>query len=56
MNYELESVRPRGGPKKTWCEVIEKDCQTQQLRKEDDMKLINVNYGCCAIDTKTGRE
>jgi len=28
-------VRPRGRPKKTWSEVIEKDCQTRQICKED---------------------
>jgi len=27
MDYEVEGVRPRGRPKKTWSEVIEKDCQ-----------------------------
>ena len=25
MDYEVEGVRPRGRPKKTWSEVIEKD-------------------------------
>jgi len=25
MDYEVEGVRPRGSPKKTWSEVIEKD-------------------------------
>jgi len=27
MHYEVEGVRPRGGPKKTCSEVTEKDCQ-----------------------------
>jgi len=31
MDYEVESVRPRGKPKKTWIKVIEKDRQIQQL-------------------------
>jgi len=37
MDYEVEGVRRRSGPKKTWCEVVEKDCKTQQLSKEDTM-------------------
>jgi len=47
MDDEVEVVRPRDRPKKTWSKVIEKDCQTQQLCKEDDVdsrkwrKLIN---------------
>jgi len=31
----MEGVRPRGGPKKTWIEVVEKDCQIRQLLEED---------------------
>jgi len=26
MEYEVEGARPRGRPKKTWREVVEKDC------------------------------
>jgi len=37
MDYEVEGERPRSGPKKTWSEVIEKDCQSQQTCKEDTM-------------------
>jgi len=36
MDYEVERVRPRGRQKKTWSEVIEKDCQIQQICKEDN--------------------
>jgi len=25
MEYEVESVRPRGRPKRTWTEVVQKD-------------------------------
>jgi len=35
MDYEVEGVRPIGRPKKTWSEVVEKDCWTQQLNKKD---------------------
>jgi len=37
MDYELEGVRPRGRPKKTWTEVTEKDYQTRQICKKDAM-------------------
>jgi len=30
MDYEVEGVRPKGTPKKTWSEVIEEDCQTDK--------------------------
>jgi len=35
MDYEVEGVRPRGRPKKSWSEVTEKDFLTQQICKED---------------------
>ena len=35
IDFEVECVRPRGRPKKTWSKVIEKDCQTRQIYKED---------------------
>jgi len=28
MDYEVERVRIRGRPKKTWSDVVKKDCQT----------------------------
>ena len=33
----MEGARPRGRPKKTWREILEKDCQAQKLNKEDAM-------------------
>jgi len=27
MEYEVEGSRPRGKPKRTWREVVQKDCQ-----------------------------
>jgi len=47
MEYEVHGPRPRGRPKRTWGEVVEKDCQAHKLNKEDAMdhsrwrKLIN---------------
>ena len=35
MEYEVEGARPRGRPKKTWREIVEKDCQACKLNRED---------------------
>jgi len=35
MDFELQGVRPRGRPKKTWSEVIEKDFLTRQMCTEN---------------------
>ena len=37
MDFEVEGVKPRGSPKKTWSEVTEKDCETRQICKENAM-------------------
>jgi len=37
MEYEDEGARPRGRPKKTWREIVEKDCQALKLNTEDAM-------------------
>ena len=37
MAYEVEGSRPRGRPKRTWREVVEKNCQARKLNKEDDV-------------------
>jgi len=48
MEYEVEVYRPRGKPKRTWKEVVQKDYQPHNLTKEDAMdrgrwkKLIKV--------------
>jgi len=34
MEYEVEGARPRGRPKKTWREIVEKDCQVRGLNRE----------------------
>jgi len=33
----VEGARPRGIPKKTWREIVEKDCQARGLNREDAM-------------------
>jgi len=30
-----DGARPRGRPKKTWREIVEKDCQAGKLNRED---------------------
>jgi len=35
MEYEVKGTRPRGRPKKTWREIVEKDCQTRGMNRED---------------------
>jgi len=37
MEYEVEGTRPRGRPKRTWREVMQKDCQVCKLNREDAM-------------------
>jgi len=33
MVYEVEGARPTGRPKKTWTEVVQKDCQVYKLNR-----------------------
>jgi len=37
MAYEVEGPRPKGRPKRTWREAVEKDCQARKLDTEDAM-------------------
>jgi len=37
----VKGARPRGRPKKTWREIVEKDCQVHKLNKEDAMDRIS---------------
>jgi len=37
MEYKVEGSRPRGRPKRTWKEVVQKDCQAHNLNKDDAM-------------------
>jgi len=38
--YEVEGARPKGRPKKTWREIVEKDSQERKLNREDAMDRI----------------
>jgi len=35
VEYEVEGSRPRCKPKRTWREVVEKNCQAPKLNEED---------------------
>jgi len=35
MEYEVDGSRPRGGPKRMWREVVQKDCQACSLNREN---------------------
>jgi len=37
MEYEVEGARPRGRRKKTWREIVEKDCQAHASNRVDAM-------------------
>jgi len=37
MEYEVEGSRPRGRPKRTWKDAVQKDYQAHNLNKEDAM-------------------
>jgi len=45
MEYELEGSRPRGRPKRTWTEVVQKDCQAHKLNREDAMDALQTFPG-----------
>ena len=38
MEYEVKGARPRGKPKKTWREIVEKDFQACKLKREESDK------------------
>jgi len=50
MEYEVDGSRPRGRPKTTWREIVQKDCQARSLNREDAMdrgrwkKLIKIRW------------
>jgi len=41
MGYEVEGARPSGRPKKTWTKVVQNDCQSRKLNREDAMDRID---------------
>ena len=41
MRYKVESSRPKGRPKRTWTEVVQKDCQANKLNWQDAMIVVD---------------
>ena len=37
MEYEAVGSRPRGHPKRTWLEVVQRDCQVRALSNDNAM-------------------
>jgi len=37
MEYEVKGSRPRGRPKRTWREIVQKDCHARNLNRDDAM-------------------
>jgi len=37
LECEVEDSRPKGRPKRTWLEVVQKDCQARILSRDDAM-------------------
>ena len=37
MECGVEGARPRGGPKRAWREIVERDCQAHGTNREEDM-------------------
>ena len=59
----MEGARPRGRPKKTWTEIVEKDCQARGLNREDAMdhirwmkqiRVINDHDRCEWVNVSSG--
>jgi len=47
MEYEVEGARPRGRPKKTWREIVEKDCiplHTPYISSPNHSTEYNISY------------
>ena len=59
VEYEVEGARPRGRPKKTWREIVKKDCKAFGLNREDAMdrsRWIDDHDGCewVNVSSRTG--
>ena len=63
MEYEVEGSRPRGRPKRTWLEVVKRDCQVRGLSRDDAMvcsrwrkmiRMVDEQEGCEWMDVTFG--
>ena len=55
--------RPRGRPKRTWLEVVQRDCQVRGLSRDDSMargrwrmmiRIVDGQEGCEWMDVSSG--
>ena len=37
IEYEVEDSKPSGRPKRTWLEVVQKDCRARKSSRDDAM-------------------
>jgi len=60
MDYEVVGSRPRGRPKRTWLDVVQRDCQVRGLSKDDAMvrgrwrRMIDEQEGCEWMNVSSG--
>ena len=63
MEYEVVGSRPRGRPKRTWLEVVQRDCQVRALSKDDAVvrgrwrkmiRMVDEQEGCEWINVSSG--
>ena len=63
MKYEVVCSRPRGRPKRTWLEVVQRDCQVCGLSRDDAMvrgtwrkmiRMVDKQEGCEWMDVSSG--
>ena len=63
MEYEVVGSIPRGKPKRTWLEVVQRDCKVRGLSKDDAMvrgrwrkmiRMVDEQKGCEWMDVSSG--
>ena len=61
--YEVVGSRPRGRTKRTWLEVVQRDCQVRGLSKDYAMvrgrwwkmiRMVDEQEGCERMDVSSG--
>jgi len=54
MEYKVDGARPRDRPNRIWREVVEKDCQSRKLNKEDAMDCSRWFCSLAVLDPRVG--
>ena len=63
MQYEVVVSRPRGRSKRTWLEVVQRDCQVRGLDRDDAMvrgrwrkliRMVDEQEGCEWMNVSSG--